>query len=211
MNANFDPNWQPDPQLLAAYFDGELEGCPDAALRLQIEAWLDAHPESRSTWDDHRKLQKLMRDTVPAEPSVAAWKQTLERIAAEQKRPNVKTPARARWMTAALVAASVLLFVGALFGIAHLTRPDKQDQFVDRPEVVMPDDEAWPVASASEVTVLCIEGSDIDAVIVGTMPVSGEIELAEPGDVCIKCNCPRINVRQDSQHRPMIWAVAKTD
>ena len=62
------------------------------------------------------------------------------------------------------------------------------------------------VAAASEVTILRIEGADTEAVIVGEMPVSGALDLAASGEVCITCKCPRVNVRQNPPYRPMVWA-----
>ena len=70
------------------------------------------------------------------------------------------------------------------------------------------DFEVLPVATASEVTILRIDGADTDAVAVAFLPVQGELELAASGEVCISCKCPRVNVRQDPPHRPMIWARA---
>ena len=48
MNAPNHHDWTPDPQLLAAYFDGELEGRDDRAdLRARVEAWLEQHPQAK--------------------------------------------------------------------------------------------------------------------------------------------------------------------
>ena len=60
MNDAPKPNWTPDPQLLAAYFDGELEGRDDLAdIRARIGVWLEEHPEAADQWTTHQNLQKL--------------------------------------------------------------------------------------------------------------------------------------------------------
>lgn len=206
MNEISAHDWQPDPQLLAAYFDGELSGRADVAdMRARIEAWLETHPEAAQDWDE---MKKLLRDTAPAEPSDAAWQMARTRI--EAQRPVPVSRFRRPWLAAAVVAASVVLIVGTLFGAwRSLQKP--HDALVKAPQPLLPDDgafEVMPVATADEITILRIEGADMDAVVVGTFPVSGPMELADPGEVCIKCKCPRINVRQDPPDRPMIWARA---
>jgi anti-sigma factor RsiW len=199
-------DWQPDPQLLAAYFDGELNGRADIAdVRARIEAWLEAHPEAA---EDLAELKKLLRDTAPAQPSEAAWQETRARI--EAQRPAAVPRSRRPWLAAAVVAASIVLFIGVLFGAwRSFQRPN--EALVKMPQPNMPDAEEFEVltvASANEVTILRIEGADTEAVVVGLLPVNGELELAAPGEVCISCKCPRVHVRQDAQNRPMVWARA---
>ena len=89
MNDSSNSPWTPDPQLLAAYFDGELEGRDDVAdLRGKIEAWLETHPEANEEWRQQRALQKLWLDTTPAEPSAATWNQVLDQIDRKSTRLN---------------------------------------------------------------------------------------------------------------------------
>lgn len=203
MNAMSQPDWQPDPQLLAAYFDGELTGADAATLRIRIENWLEAHPEASADWAE---LKKLLRDTAPSEPSESAWRSVRERMDAKRPAPP---PKRRPWLAAAAIAAGIALFLGTIVGWRALRSPQ-----AERAQAVLPghpdeaDFEPLPVASADEVTILRIEGADTDAVPVAFLPVAGELELAGPGEVCISCKCPRINVRQDPPHRPMIWARA---
>jgi hypothetical protein len=193
MNSLPEHDWQPDPQLLAAYFDGELDGRADVHVR--IEAWLAAHPEAVQDWDE---LKKLLRET--------AWQMMRERI--EVGRPAAAPRSRRLLLATAVVAASVVLVIGVLFGAwRSLRTPDSA--LVKAPQQKMPEDsdfEVFPVALASEITILRIEGADVDAVVVGTFPVSGPMEWADPGDVCVKCKCPRVCVRQDPPDRPMVWA-----
>jgi hypothetical protein len=192
-------DWQPDPQLLAAYFDGELSG---ADQRGRIEAWLVTHPEAAEEWAD---FKKLLRDTTPAEPSEAAWQQVRERIDAHRPVPARRRP----WLAVGLVAASVLILIGLSVGVWRSTRPGEQQVVsVPTPPPGVEEFDVLQVASAEDVTITRFEGEDTSAIVVGTFPVSGPLELADSGEVCIECRCPRINVRQYPGYRPMISARA---
>jgi anti-sigma factor RsiW len=201
------PNdWQPDPQLLAAYLDGELNGRADVAdIRARIETWLEAHPEAAEDWAE---LKKLLRDTAPAQPSEAAWQETRARI--EARRPVAAPRNRRPWLVAAVVAASIVLVAGTLFGVwRSFQKPDDTLVKAPLPKAPQVDEfEVLQVASADEVTILRIDGADTEAVVVGLMPVSGEMVLAAPGEVCISCKCPRIQYRHDPPDTPMVWARA---
>ncbi len=208
MNAKSQPDWQPDPQLLAAYFDGELNGRADVAdMRVRIEAWLEAHPEAAEDWAD---LKKLLRDTMPTEPSEAAWQETLERI--EARRPVVVPRSRRPWLAAAVIAASIAMLCATLVGAWRaglIGSTDRPLAVTPQPKAPDADDfEVLQVASADEITILRIEGTDTAAVVVGLMPADGALELAAPGEVCISCKCPRIQYRHDPPDRPMVWARA---
>lgn len=189
-----DHDWQPDPQLLAAYFDGELRDDP---LCTRVEAWVAAHPDAG---EDADALKKLWLDTTPAEPSEAAWRDTLARIEARRPQPS------GRWLW--FGAAASIMLIGASLGLLQALTPTQK---VSDRVVHLPDVDVLPVALASEITILRFEGPDTDSVIVGEMPVSGELELADSGQVCISCKCPRVVVRQDPPHRPMVWARADVD
>ncbi len=205
MNAMSPNDWQPEPQLLAAYFDGELEDAGDTHAR--IEAWLEAHPEAG---EESAELKKLLRETAPTAPSDAAWKQTLERIDGARKGPVAAPRAQRLWLAAAMVAASIVLFIGILLGAGRFFQT-KNGPFVENPQAILPDGEVLQVASASEVTILRIDGADTAAVVVGELPVSGVLDLADAGEVCISCKCPRVGYCQDAPHRPMVWAIASAD
>jgi hypothetical protein len=208
MNPMSPNDWQPEPQLLAAYFDGELDGSDDT--RARIEAWLEAHPEAG---EESAELKKLLRDTAPVEPSDAAWKQTLERVNGAWKRPVAAPRVRRPWLAAAVVAASIVLFIGILFGAARVFQMNN-NVLVKTPQPKLPDDddfEVLQVASMSEVTILRIDGADTDAMIVGELPVCGPLDLADSGEVRISCKCPRVGYCQDAPNRPMVWALASAD
>jgi anti-sigma factor RsiW len=192
-------DWQPDPQLLAAYFDGELSG---ADQRARIEAWLVTHPEAAEEWAD---LKKLLRDTTPAEPSEAAWQQVRERIEFQRSVPAL----RRHWHTVGLVAASVLILISLGVGVWRSIRPGEQQAIqVSPPPSSIDDIGVLQVASAEDVTITRFEGDDNNAIVVGTFPISGPLELADSGEVCIECRCPRINVRQYPGYHPMVSARA---
>lgn len=201
-------DWKPDPEMLAAYFDGELEGRDDAnELRARIEAWIEANPHAAEHWTAQQQLKTLWADTTPAEPSADAWARTRKRIDAAHKRPRAAGMARRSWIALGAVAASVLVILGVL-ALTYQFRPkppqpDDQNQFVAEPA-----GEMLEVALSSEVTILRIDTDDIEYVIVGEMPVSAPLEMVGSGEACITCKCPRVMVRQDP---PMVWGVAKID
>jgi hypothetical protein len=207
MNQTPDHDWTPDPQLLAAYFDGELEGRDDVAdVRKHIEAWLETHPEGADEGVVQERLQKVWADTTPVEPSTTTWNATLDRIEAQRRQP-VGATRRTRWLFFGACAASVALFLALLGGLGVFWPTQRTHDHFVAGDV----DEVYPVALASEVTILRIESEDVDAVVVGTMPVDGPLELVSSGDVTIRCKCPNVNVRQDPPHRPMVWPRASAD
>jgi hypothetical protein len=204
MNAAPDPRWQPDPQLLAAFFDGELEGRDDLAdLRARLEIWLETHPEALAEWHEHQRLQKLWQDTSPAEPTNSTWNETLQRIDAERKAPSIK-PKRARpWLTAGIAIACVGLLMVALIGALRYpwTSGGSDEPMVQQPQPkpgpAHAEDEVFAVATASEIVILRVEGADTDALVVGRPPVVGPLELADAGDIVI------VRVRPDARDNMM--------
>lgn len=184
------PDWTPDPQLVAAYLDGELTDRPD--LRARVAAWLAAHPDEA---ESHRRLVQLWRETAPAEPSAAAWQRTLDGIRRQR-------PVPARRTRLALLGAAAAACVAALLLWASWPSPT----------LVPPAVEVFPVAAAGEVTILRIQGDDIGTLVVGTLPVEGPLELAVPGEVLVMSvqpdaddqMMPRVRVR--GPHRPMVYA-----
>jgi hypothetical protein len=212
MNAAPNPNWEPDSQWLAAYFDGELEGRDDLIeMRARVEAWLEAHPEALEQCAKLRQLQKLWLDTTPVEPTNAAWQQCrggidARRAAIERTVPRMRRP----WRALGAIAAGVALFVGALFGVWRFAPSD-----IDSPTplaIASMDEpmEVFAVAQSDEITILRVEGADTGALVVGTLPLAGLLELADPGDVSVLHMCPDArdqmvpNVRD--RGRPLIWA-----
>ena len=210
MNAPFETDWQPDPQLLAAYFDGELEGRDEMAdMRARIEDWLALNPQAGDEWANHRQLQELWAETTPAEPGAAAWSRTLERIEAKRRQPKPIRAGKRPWFAAGMFVASVALFIGLLVGALRFAPPAVDNTPVaivpkDKPKPPDVEDvEVFAVAVDSEVTIFRIEGVDMGSLVVGAMPLDGPMELAERGEVRVIRCCPQtIQVRQTG--RPMV-------
>lgn len=189
------PNtWKPSSELLAAFVDGELYG-PEAK---RVEAYLAEHPEAQADVADQRRLERLWGRTTPAEPGRAAWQRTLDRIFAGPRR--VETRSR-RWSlpaVAAVLAAAIALVVWS--GMSGTRTPAPV--------------EAWPVAQNSDVEIVRIDGDDVGAIVVGRLPLVGELELASAGEVEIT-GMVQANDRMPMVHvegrGPMIWAKLETE
>jgi hypothetical protein len=208
-----DDDWRPGPELLAAYFDGELAGRPDGdALRERIQDWLRCHAEARGELEDYRQLDRLWKKTVPPEPSADAWEHVAERL----RRAWLSRLARPRraalggWV-AALVATAACVALLVWLGVGDESAPK-----LVQPKLILPapvdDMEVFPVATAAEIAILHVEGADTQTLAVGELPVQGALELAGPGEVALTSVQPDArdnmipNVRIGGTHRPMIWA-----
>lgn len=207
MNAPSENDWTPDPQLLAAYFDGELEGRDKMAdMCVRIEAWLEMHPQAADAWAEHRRLRELWAETTPPEPAPALWSQTLAEIETGRRLPAAARAGQRPWLAAGLFVASLALFLFLLFNVLRqgpenlpvvMGPQEKPSQALDQ------DLEIFAVASASEVTILHIDGEDTVALVVGALPLDGPMELAERGEVRVIRCCPKtIQVRETG--RPMV-------
>ena len=79
------------------------------------------------------------------------------------------------------------------------------------------DDEILPVADASEVTIVRVEGADTHTLVVGELPLQGSLELVAPGDVIltlIRRNAKDNeagSIRLIEGSSPMIWARLETE
>jgi hypothetical protein len=213
---NDSPDWTPDPQLLAAYFDGELE-CRDdlAEVRARLEAWIEAHPDA---CEEHHQLQKLWLDTTPREPSRAAWNRTLDQIDARRETPIVLPVRKGSWRTVGIMAASIALVFGLLFGAMRALLPTnvKSDPIAIATPV-HDEGEVFPVASAEEIVIFRVEGADTGLLVVGQLPVSGPLELAAPGEIHVFHARPAEGdqmvptVHQTGTRSAMIWAKLDTE
>lgn len=175
--------WKPPPETLSAYLDGEV----DRETRERIEEHLAADPNARAELEAMRRLQAMLRETAPAEPSAVVWQRALARATPA---PPRRTRGAALWVGAACVLLGFTL--GAFF-------PAKPD-------------EPWPVVGPRDVEILSVEGRDLTSVVVGRLPLEGDLTLADPGEVEVLSspsvpNGPRVaTVRVDAGLRPMIWA-----
>jgi hypothetical protein len=181
-----DPN-QPDPKIIGAYGDGELDGDPRrAALRRQVEKWLASHPECAEELAAQRLLAKLWQDTPPSEVDDAAWPPLLGRIEARvrqarQKRRRSRLPA-ALWTLGVLSAAASLAWLAVTLWLPA----DRQTARLGQPQNPRPapaEFEVLEVAHADEVEVLQVGGADANTLVVGDPFVQGPLVLAQPGDV----------------------------
>ena len=194
--------WQPSPELLAAYFDGECEGRDDlAGMRSRLEAWLADNPQGRADMAEYRQLRQLWLQTAPSEPAPQAWQAMWNRIEAAQGVPRpVKRMGRRRvWRAAALIAAAACVLVA--IGV-----------FRPAPAPLADDDSPFPVASASEIVIMRVEGDDANTLVVGELPLDGPLVLAAPGEITVTSAQPAQrdkmipNMDLNGPGPPIIWA-----
>jgi len=188
------PPWKPDPELLAAYADGELT----AAERARVDAYLAEHPEAQHEVEAQRRLKALWDRTAPVTPDNPTWQRVLARLDAAPPAPGLPAvPRAAAWAASLLAVVIGLAWAWLLAGGGRPPAP--------APVAVL------PVAAADEVDVLHVEGEDVASVVVGRLPLEGVLELAEPGEVEVTSMQPdrRDNMTPTilpSGRRPMIWA-----
>jgi hypothetical protein len=208
----------PTPEQLAAYADGELDGCPEGeGLRRRIEAWLARHPEGAADLEAQRALTRLWQATTPPEPSEAAWADVLARL--ERVPPAPATgPARsarrlalAAWVTAALAAAAAAVWLAVVWfragtdpQLVHQGPPGPgprhpEAKRVPDPELVEP----FPVATSDEVEILSIPGADTVTLVVGELPLQGPMVLVAAGEVEVMR--VEAEVRVGGAGPPMVW------
>ena len=211
-------DWCPDPALLAAYADGELCGRPEMdVLRGRIEVWLRDHAEARAELAEYRQLDALWKQTTPAAPATEAWAPIEARL---RSVPGARPRRRLAFGHAAAAflatAASVALLLW--WGISPRAPQELVEQPTKLPATAPVDGiDVLPVATASEITILRVEGADTSTVVVGVLPVHGPLVLAGPGDVALTSVQPYArdrmlpHVRMDGNHRPMIWAPVEAE
>lgn len=215
---------EPSPELLAAYLDGEFEGCDALIERKEfIEAWLRDHPEAMEQLLAYRRLKQLWHETTPAVPEIGTWQSFLHsrtRIATKETTVANRSFRNLRGLVV-ITCAAVFLLAIVLTGYWQWERtPDRksyQDGLVDVTNskgVSSPslDLEPLMVASSEEVEILQIHGQDTDTLVIGALPVEGELVLAAPGDVIITAQTvsdkPGVRLYDDP---PMIWAYLQGD
>lgn len=192
-----DPNWKPSPELLAAFADGELDGRDEAAeLRAHIEGWLAANPAAQAELDANRRLRRLWDRTSPPEPSAETWRKTVAGVQRPAPAPPRSSGGRV------LVGAALVACLG--WALLLLGNFDTQKP---KPPV-----EVFQVAEDADVDIIHIDGTSIDSIVVGRLPLSGPLELADPGDVLITNIAPRDNMRpMPAQQRPILWLLARDE
>jgi hypothetical protein len=218
--SHFRDDWRPGPELLAAYFDGELAGRADLDLLGQrVQDWLRRHPEAVAELADYRRLDRLWQETAPADPGADAWRQLEARIArapvASAERPRRSS---AGLWAGALLAAAAAVALAVWLGMTYEKAPQLARPQTIQPALVAHDTEIFPVATADEIAILHVDGADTQTLVVGELPVQGALELAGPGEVAFTSVQPDIrdnmmpHVRIGGAERPLIWApVAQED
>ncbi len=201
-----DSGWEPSPELLAAYFDGECEARDDlAGVRRRLERWLSESPRGCAELAEYRQLRQLWLQSTPPEPAPQAWQAVHARLEAAFAVPRptriLANRRTRRWTAFAAMAAAVLVMVGVL-------------TFSTKPAV---DDTPFPVASEREVVILRVDGDDTGTLVVGELPLEGPMELVSRGEITLSSAQPaqRDNMLPDIElngpGRPMIWARSATE
>jgi hypothetical protein len=173
---------EPTPEQLAAYADGEL----DASARDAMAAWLARCPAAAREVEAWQRLDRLFQGTAPAEPAPPAWIATRDRIAAGMR---VKRRPSGPWWAAGVAAASVLL---ALFLGKDAWQP---------PVTPVPVETPYPVAEADEISILSMDPDDTVALVVGTPPIVGPIDLARAEDITLV----EARAHQEDEEPAQLW------
>jgi anti-sigma factor RsiW len=203
MNASSQNAWQPDPEQLAAYLDGELEGRDELApLRARIEQWLTEDAAAQEEACRQRRLREMWRETSPAEPSSAAWKRVWNRIERQALSPSHT------WSWTPLLWLSGL---AACLVLAWTLRSVPPPSAVKTPvvESAPATDEILTVATSDEIQILRVEGQGYTgALVVGELPLQGPMELLEKDEVTFTSVHPNFRFGRE---RPMIWAKLESE
>ena len=192
-----DTTWKPTPELLAALADGELDAREDAAeLRARIETWLAANPQGQAEVAAIGRLKSLLERTQPQSPTAETWREVLGRVESMQTTVPARRPSYANWLMGGVAVAACVLWAVLLAG-----------SFRQKPEVP----EVFAVATDQDIEIIHIEGNAIGSLVVGALPLRGELELADAGDVTLVSLTPdrRDNMKPmtpESTRVPMFWA-----
>jgi anti-sigma factor RsiW len=199
-------DWQPTPEQLVAFADGEL----DADRALAVARWLAIHPKAAAEVDAHIELTELWRDTLPPDPTESAWYAARLRVQRRRQVVRVRRIAgtlRSRVAAAAMVAAAGILAV-ALVGRMRV------------PPVVSADrtNDPYPVVSGSDVEITSISPADDRALVVGMSPAREPFVPARGPDVLVNRVYPdsdgqvaTVRISLDKDSVPIAWPVLRRD
>ncbi len=213
----------PDPQLLAAYFDGELHRRANTRVDQirRVEEWLEAHPlEAIAEREAHARVAEALADASPPEPCPEAWRRLQKQLHdSQQGLPRLNRRKRRRHgLLLVAAAASLLLLAWA----AWPTRQPAPDQPAPNPQAkkpVAPAVEVFEVATAAEITIIRMAGSDTPMLAVNQLDIFGGFELASRSDVedlTISPASPELpetssELRFGSTDRPVVWTPTKSE
>jgi len=208
-----------DPQWIAAYLDGEMDGNADLApLRRQIQEWLLDHPEAGAEALAQRRLHLLMKATPAPEPTEAAWERVFTRLVELPAPPlpmrRGNTGRRVALVTAVLSTAAAVWLALLWSQQAPLEenpplkpaplpvnivqekpvpppQPREQPTLVKRMVI-----EPLPVATEEEVEIIRIGGADVKTLVVGNLPVRGPLQIPGPGEVSLTREEPEVHLQE---------------
>jgi hypothetical protein len=139
------------------------------------------HTDHLEGADDLARLRQLAQALPPREPEEAAWNAVLVRIHESVGKRRSRRPL---WIILGGAAAAAILAVL----LARSLWPTQTPVIPAVPRVVQP----FPVADVGDVTIISMDARDVAALVVGELPVSGDLEFARPEDIhVIRCErCP---------------------
>jgi anti-sigma factor RsiW len=190
-----------NPELLAAYVDGELAP-PE---RQAVESWLTDHPEARAEVEAQCRIGRAWQSTRPHEPDAGTWAAALENIRARLEVTPLSSRRRLplRWLVG--LAAGILAVISVFLAL----RPSPPGSLVALGEVDR--NEPFQAASADDVEITSLADADSDHVLlVGFAPVRGPMLLASEGEILLDdiTPDPGMNPRWDPGAPPMITPAA---
>jgi hypothetical protein len=203
MTYNPHDDWRPDPEMLAAYADGEL----DAAECHRLEDWLLDHPADSQKIEEHRRFTRLYKSTRPGEPTESAWAAARARVQARYVREAHKRWSGAnwrRWILPFAAAVLIALWVGRGPRLERLEPAAAPAPF--------------PVASPLDVEIISLDPADSQALVVGELPAREAFMAATPHDIIVRSmmpdtdgKVPVLRVSHDPATMPVLVAPGAPD
>lgn len=185
-----DAKHDPDPQKLAAFVDGELD---DRAAQ-RISAWLARNPEAQAEVDSQRRLSEFWQASAAEDLPADRWASTLQRIDRSIRTPSPRrgmVKRRAAWVYLALAVTATAASVAVV--VSNWPPPDRLVQPAGPRQ-----EEAYPVLSGEEITILSLNSRDPLHPVIGSLPINDPLVLVEPSDIKFE------SIEPDEGMRPRI-------